>query len=235
MNQLVQLDYVLISYIVIAIFGLVGFMRGWWKEAFTTGLLALLLLLLKQPDAAAGIVDFIDRMVVSGWDAVQQVRQTSDMLAAAVPVEEPPVIDPKNHSIYIIILVVAVIASYFFSKIGLTESMSAGARIIGGVLGVYNGYIVLTLVREFLIGRFLPGGADMAAATAASPPTSVQMEVTNLPQSSMADAPFVYYWVAAGCLAMLVALITAMRFGRTPPWGYAKKQKKEDKPGGAKK
>lgn len=232
MNQLVQLDYTLVTYIVIAIFGLVGFMRGWWKEALTTGLLALLLLLLKQPDAASGIVDFIDRMVVSGWDAIQTVRQSSDMIAAAVPVEEPPVIDPKSHSVYIIILVVAVVASYFFSKVGLTESMSAAARIIGGVLGVYNGYVVLTLVREFLIGRFLPGGGDMAAAAVA--PTSVQIEVTNLPQSSMADAPYVYYWVAAGCLALLVALLTAIKFGRQQPWGYTSGNKRDGNSGSGK-
>jgi uncharacterized membrane protein required for colicin V production len=232
MNQPVQLDYTLVTYIVVAIFGLVGFMRGWWKEAFTTGLLALLLLLLKQPDAAAGIVDFIDRMVVSGWNAIQTVRQSSDMIAAAMPVEEPPVIDPKDRSIYIIILVVAIVASYFFSKIGMTESMSAAARIIGGVLGVYNGYVVLTLVREFLIGRFLPGGADMAAAAAVAP-TSVQLEVTNLPQSSMADAPYVYYWVAAGCLALLVALITAVKFGRQQPWGYSSGGKRDGSSGNA--
>lgn len=233
MTQLVQLDYTVVTYIVIAVFGLVGFMRGWWKEAVTTGLLALLLLLLKQPDAATGIVDFIDRLVVSGWEAIQTLRQSSDMIAAAMPVEEPPVIDPKNRSIYIIILVAAVIASYFFSKIGLTESMSAAARIIGGVLGVYNGYVVLTLVREFLIGRFLPGAGDMAAAAVA--PTSVQVEVTNLPQSSMADAPYVYYWVAVGCLAFLVALITAVKLGRQQPWGYSSGKRKDGNSGSAKK
>ncbi len=70
----------------------------------------------------------------------------------------------------------------------------------------------------------------MAAAGVA--PTSVQLEVTDLPQSSMADAPFVYYWIGAGMLALLVAVITAIKFGRQQPWGYAKKEKKEKKGSG---
>ncbi|MCS7261728.1 MAG: hypothetical protein NZ765_13300, partial [Anaerolineae bacterium] len=153
MNQSLQIDYTLVTYIVIGIFALVGFMRGWWKEALTTGLLTLLVFVVKRPEAAAVIFDFIDRLVITIWQALQRVRETSDLVASALPAEEPPVINGKQHSIYIIILIVAVIASYFFSKIGLTQTMSAGARLVGALLGAYNGYIVLNLLDWFMRGQ----------------------------------------------------------------------------------
>ena len=219
MSQPVQIDYTLISSMVIGIFGLVGFMRGWWKEAITTGLLALLLLLLRRPEDAAKLVDSIDRIVVAAWEAIQQMRAASGMIAAAMPAEEPPVLDPKRYSVYVIILVVAVVASYFLSRIGLTDTMSAAARLIGGLLGVYNGIVVLTLVREFMIGRFLPGAGDMSAAAAA--PTSVAVEVMNLPETSFAEAPVVWFLIGGGCLVFLAAIITSVRLGRQRPPVYA--------------
>jgi hypothetical protein len=220
MSQPIQIDYTLISYMVIAIFGLVGFMRGWWKEAITSGLLALLLVLLKKPETAAKLVDYIDKIVVFVWGAMQNVRTSSDMMAAALPTEEAPVVDPKRYSIYVIILVAAIVASYFFSKIGLTQTMSAGARIIGAGLGIYNGTVVLTLMREFVIGRFLPGASEMSAAAVA--PASVSLEVTSLPQTSYADAPVVYFLIAGGILVFVVAIFSSVRLGRQQPPLYSR-------------
>jgi uncharacterized membrane protein required for colicin V production len=223
MSQIVQIDYPMFATIAVGLFGLVGFMRGWWKEAITTGLLTMLLLLLKKPDTAAGLINSIDSIVVAAWNALRPILESAAVTTSAVAAEEPPVIDPKRYSIYVIILVLAVIASYFFSKIGLTQTLSAGARLLGGVLGVYNGYVVLTLLREFVIGRYLPGASDMAAA--AAPPTTVSIEVTNLPQASLADAPTVYFLIAAGGIVFLVAVATAFRVGRQRPPLYGKEKK----------
>ena len=44
MNSLVQVDFVVLMYMVAGVFGLVGFFRGWWKEAITAGLLSALLI-----------------------------------------------------------------------------------------------------------------------------------------------------------------------------------------------
>jgi hypothetical protein len=223
MSQVVQIDYTMFAYMAVGLFGLVGFMRGWWKEAVTTGLLTLLLLLLKKPDTAASLINSIDGIVVAAWNALRPILQSAAVTASDVAVEEPPVIDPKRYSIYVIILVLAVTASYFFSKIGLTQTLSAGARLLGGVLGVYNGYVVLTLLREFVIGRYLPGAADMAVA--AAPPTAISIEVTNLPQASLADAPTVYFFIAAGGMVFLVAVATAFRFGRQRPPLHGREKK----------
>jgi hypothetical protein len=222
MSQVVQIDYPMFATMVVGLFGLVGFMRGWWKEAVTTGLLTLLLLLLKKPDIAAGLINSIDSIVVAAWNALRPILESTAGTVSAVAAEEPPVIDPKRYSIYVIILVLAVVASYFFSKIGLTQTLSAGARLLGGGLGVYNGYVVITLLREYVIGRYLPGAGEMAAA---APPTAISIEVANLPQASLADAPTVYFLIAAGGMVFLVAVATAFRVGRQRPPLYGKEKR----------
>jgi hypothetical protein len=222
MSQVVQIDYPMFATMAVGLFGLVGFMRGWWKEAITTGLLTLLLLLLKKPDVAAGLINSIDSIVVAAWNALRPILESTAGTVSAVAAEEPPVIDPKRYSIYVIILVLAVVASYFFSKIGLTQTLSAGARLLGGGLGVYNGYVVITLLREYVIGRYLPGAGEMAAA---APPTAISIEVANLPQASLADAPTVYFLIAAGGMVFLVAVATAFRVGRQRPPLYGKEKR----------
>lgn len=215
MSQSLQIDYTLVTYIVIGIFALVGFMRGWWKEAVTTGLLTLLVLVVKRPEAAATVFDFIDKLVVTIWQALQRLRETSDLVASALPAEEPPVIDGKRQSIYIIILIAAVVASYFFSKIGLTQTMSAGARLIGALLGAYNGYIVLNLLDWFMRGR-LPGVGEVTAAGA--PPSEVTLTVKNLPATSTLEQDGVVLLIlAGGFLVFLVALATSISFARRQP------------------
>ncbi|MGC8880485.1 MAG: hypothetical protein ACP5R2_14815 [Anaerolineae bacterium] len=225
MTQSLQIDYTLVTYIVVGIFALVGFMRGWWKEAVTTGLLTLLILVVKRPEAAATVFDFIDKLVMTAWQALQRVRETSDLVASALPAEEPPVIDAKRQSIYIIILIVAVIASYFFSKIGLTQTMSAGARLIGALLGAYNGYIVLNLLDWFMRGR-LPGAEEVAAAGA--PPSEVTFTVKNLPATrTLEQDGIVLLILAGGFLVFLLALATSIKLGRQQPPLYRKAAKRE--------
>src|SRR6185503_13202149 len=56
-----QIDWTIISYLVIGFFAVIGFFRGWWKEAITTFLLALLVLLLQQPDWAQKIIDWLNQ------------------------------------------------------------------------------------------------------------------------------------------------------------------------------
>lgn len=212
MSPSLQIDYALVTYIVIGIFALVGFMRGWWKEAVTTGLLTVLVFVVRRPELATRLSDTIDRLVMTIWQTLQRVRETSDLVASALPAEEPPVIDGKRQSVYIIILILAVVASYFFSKVGLTQTMSAGARLIGALLGAYNGYIVLNLLDWFMRGR-LPGVEEVIAA--GTPPSEVTLTVRNLPPTRTFDQGGVVLLIlVGGVLVFLLALVTAVRSRR---------------------
>ncbi len=228
MSPMIEIDFITLTYMVIAVFGLVGFLRGWWKEAITTGLLTILLVMLKEPSFAGTIVEFIGRIVGGIWDAVTLLFESSEVISTTVQVQAPPEVDAEQYSIYIIILVVLVIASYFFGKMGLATDLSAGARILGALMGFYNGFVIVSLVREFMIGRFLPGAPDVSAA--AAPPSSMSLQVNNLPQASIADSPTAFFFISIGFVVFFLALVTGwrvdrMKIGRTEPPLYRKQKK----------
>jgi hypothetical protein len=221
MTNLVQVDYNVLLYMVVGVFGLVGFFRGWWKESVTAGLLTLLLVMLTVPSVATIIVNALNTAVDTVWNFIQSIRQSSPAVASVAQMGAPPDVNPQRYWVYVFILVVLVIASYFVGKIGLTEGVSAGSRLLGALVGFYNGFIAVSLLREFVIGRYLPGAS--AAAANATPPSTVSVQVMNLPQASATDHPTVFILIAVGFLLFIVALITGFNIQgvklsrRTPP------------------
>jgi uncharacterized membrane protein required for colicin V production len=206
MTDIVQVDYNVLAYMIVGVFGLVGFFRGWWKEAITAGLITLLLVMLMVPSLATVIVGALNTVVDTVWNFIQSLRQSSPAVASVAQAGPPPDVDPQRYWVYVFILVALVLASYFIGRIGLTEGMSAGSRLLGGVVGFYNGFIAVSLLREFVIGRYLPGAS--AAAASATPPSSVSVQVMNMPQASATDTPTIYILIAVGFLLFIIALIT---------------------------
>jgi hypothetical protein len=213
MTDLIEIDYQALTFMIVGAFGLVGFFRGWWKEALTTGLLTLLLLMLKVPDIAVRIVGILDRILDTVWDLVQSLSQSSEIVASAVEVGAPPDVDPQRYWVYVITLIVLVIASYFIGKTGLTQhGLSAGARLLGAVFGFYNGFAIISMVREFVIGRFLPGAPEVAAS--AAPPSTVSIEVVNMPEGSIVEAPLVFLLIGVGFIVFIFSISSGWRFER---------------------
>ena len=206
MTNLVQVDYNVVAYMIVGVFGLVGFFRGWWKEAVTAGLITLLLVMLMVPSLATVIVGALNTVVDTVWNFIQSLRQSSPAVASVAQAGPPPDVNPQRYWVYVFILVVLVLASYFIGRIGLTEGVSAGSRLLGALVGFYNGFVSVSLIREFVIGRYLPGAS--AAAAAATPPSSVSVQVMNMPQASATDTPTIYILIAVGFLLFIIALIT---------------------------
>jgi len=206
MTNLVQVDYNVLAYMIVGVFGLVGFFRGWWKEAITAGLITLLLVMLMVPSLATVIVGALNTVVDTVWNFIQSLRQSSPAVASVAQAGPPPDVNPQRYWVYVFILVVLVLASYFIGRIGLTEGVSAGSRLLGALVGFYNGFVSVSLLREFVIGRYLPGAS--AAAASATPPSSVSVQVMNMPQASGTDTPTIYILIAVGFLLFIIALIT---------------------------
>jgi len=232
MTDLIEIDYQALTLMIVGVFGLVGFLRGWWKEAFTTGLLTLLLVMLKEPDLATRIVNILDSIVDTVWNLIQSLRESSGFVASTVEVGPPPDVDPQRYWVYVITLIVLVIASYFIGKIGLTQyGFSAGARLLGAVLGFFNGFIIISLVREFVIGRFLPSAP--ASAATATPPSTFTIQVMDMPSSSIADDPTAIIVIIIGLVVVVLAIAAGwsrkkMNIKRKTPWGYTPPPKKKD-------
>src|SRR5512145_1865271 len=107
-----QIDWMTLSYIVIGFFAVIGFFRGWWKEAITTFLLALLVLLLQQPEWAQWLIDQINKVITTVLSFMDNLFDFIDIA------EENFLLDASQASTWLLILVLtlglsALIARFF--------------------------------------------------------------------------------------------------------------------------
>ena len=224
MDGLVIIDFQTFLLMVVGIFGLVGFVRGWWKEALTTGLLVILLLLLRRPDIAGSIIDQINKSIklIATFFTARTLDPT-ELATAAGLVEPPVVIDPGTFQVYIVLLIVLVIASYFIGNAGIGESVITPiARLFGGILGLINGFIILSLVREYVLRRFLP---ESGVSAAAAMPSDITITISEVPTASIMDGFTAWAVIVAGALVLMLALGTRYQYDKgqlkkRTPLGY---------------
>ena len=213
---IIDIDFQVFFYMVVGLFGLAGFLRGWWKEAITTGLLAFLLILLEYPDLAATLIGKIN-------DLLSRLRDVSFVASGTVP--PPGNVDPSQSQVYIITMIVLVVASYFIGKASLGDvNLTTGGRIFGGVLGLANGVIILSLFREYVLRRFLPGAGVSAAAAV---PDNLTVTIRNVPRETIADGFAIWVFIIGGVLLLLFAVsnrieYTKGKIGAKPPLGHKK-------------
>jgi hypothetical protein len=219
MTGVINIDFDVFFYMVIALFGLAGFIRGWWKEALTSGLLVSLLVLLEYPDLAQQFIDKIN--------AVIDLFRKTDAFNAA---ESIHTLQYDQKEVYIIVMIILIIISYFVGNAGIDHNVTTGGRIFGGILGFTNGFIILSLLKEYILGRFLPNSRlatelGAAAFTPAAVPETLTLSVSNVPQASITDGYAIWIFIIGGIILFLFALssrfsISGGKIAKRPPMGY---------------
>jgi hypothetical protein len=231
-SSFVQVDFTVLVYMVAGVFGLVGFFRGWWKEAITAGLLSALVFLLKRPEAASGVIDSLNLIVTLLWkNILLPLASAGEQVSAQA--DSGPILGEDSYSSYVIVLIVFILLSYFVSKIGLTERVSAGGRILGAIFGFYNGFVVITLVRDLLVGGLFPGTADMMATS--MQPEELSIQLTNMPTTSIISGSTAMIFIIVGVILFFVAIGSSYKtenrklMRRPPPLYGGKPKKKTDR------
>jgi len=229
--NLLTVDFGILMSVVIGAFALGGFIRGWWREGLTTILLLLLVLFLTQPGIVTNIIDYVNNLlevfglvVETGGDLSLERIQ-----AASVTAEPPTIVDPSSRNFYIILLVVLILISYFGSRLTLPGSTvggyqpSNGARIIGAIVGAFNGFIVVNLFKEYIIGRQIPGTGVAAQAAA---PSTLSIQIAQVPPESVFSGPSLLLIIAAGIIILAFVLssrvVAGPHIGTRDPVGYTK-------------
>jgi len=198
----IEIDFQALTYIIIGLFALVGFTRGWLREALTTILLMFLVLMIAKPDLALKIMTIITQVLIV------LVKLVVARLANPAKVEEllaaiRNLFDMKNPYGFLLAATVALILfSYLVGKRALgNEKLTPLSRILGGTLGAVNGFVVLSLAREYLLtklGLRSPGQALSAQGSIkAQAPQSLSVTFENL---------YSPYQISGVVLALLLAL-----------------------------
>jgi hypothetical protein len=213
----ITIDWGMLAIIMVALFAISGYLRGWWREAITTVFVVALAIFLTQPDLARSIIEAINNIITVVWNALSGLLSGAGVAAAAA--EPPVVLNPENQSLYILILIVIVLLSYFTSRITLGgRTISFGGRIFGGILGAVNGYIIVNLLKEFVVGGLVPGtGVSVQSAA----PNTISVSVADVPPESVFSGVPLLLLILLGLLAFGLLFANRLtRKGRRVPWGY---------------
>ncbi|MCB9078970.1 MAG: hypothetical protein H6631_15305 [Anaerolineaceae bacterium] len=244
-----EINWTMLSYVVIAIFAIVGFYRGWWREAIIFVFLAVLIFLLLNPTIAQWIIEQVNAVIVFIWDLIPGAIKTTlgAWLDAAFAVNTgggPPQINPTDGATWIIILTVFMVMAILIGRGFLGANLAqTGVRyaptclgsVFGGLLGALNGLIILNLIREYLDGRNLPGGAlptdiSQASGNIGVSASSFALRISDIPQFTILDSFIPWIFVGTGALLIIILLRNRVRFvkssqgfrriDRLKPYGY---------------
>ena len=155
-----QIDWMAIIYLVVGFFALIGFFRGWWKEAITAFFLGILVFLLRTPEMAQAVIDWLNPILLTVWNWLPS--SVHDLLATYLGLTSFQ-LDASSRQTWLVILLVMLGFSFLLSALLLPSQIrTAGsyttyvvtplASFLGGLLGGLNGFLVINLVKEYLSG-----------------------------------------------------------------------------------
>lgn len=246
-----EINWTVVTYFVVGYFALAGFSRGWWKEAVTTSALAGLILLLQNPDWAQRLVDLINSLLATVWSYIPTSitpvvnNGLETVFAVSTSGSSPIQIDASDPGTWLMILGLVVGASILFGRVTLGNQPTGPGKALGVALGGLNGFLILSLVREYLDGRALPGQTvpeseiTLAGTSSFGPAASgLSIQFTGLPDVTILDSFVPWLAMGIGLLFLVSVLKTRLEIAssgdgkklqtKIPP--YYKSPAKKPKP-----
>jgi hypothetical protein len=181
--------------------------------------------LLKFPGLAELVINTINKILKIFYVVIVARSLDIERLAeVAGEIEEIPIrIDPMDYRTYIFGLMGVLIVSYMVGKIGISKKVvgpSLLGALLGTIFGLLNGFTVISLVREYVLARYLPGATEAAAAEAEAI-TSITLAVEELPTPTVVEGWVPWLIVAIGALLLFAVLATRWSVERTKIKGVA--------------
>jgi len=240
-----QIDWMVLTYLIIIVFAIGGFFRGWWKEAITTFFLVGLLILLQRPDWAQTLIDVINQIILLIWQLVTSIFRIT-------PTTEPFQLDASSGGTWVLILLLTLALAALIGRLSLPGythrergkffTVQFAGRLLGILLGGLNGFLVISLLREYLDGRALPGNEPLeteisiAGGSAYGPASStLAIQAVNLPSLTILDSYLPWLIIGLGILLLFVAIKTRVNIVSSSagkkiedqaPYGYKRYDKK---------
>ncbi|MCB0210349.1 MAG: hypothetical protein KDJ52_13515 [Anaerolineae bacterium] len=225
---MMQINWTLLTYIIIIFFSIVGFSRGWWREAIFTVFFGILILLLQNPDWAQTIITFVNDIIASVWSYIPTGitnvvnNGLTNFFAITTRSDTPFQLDPTAPETWLSILLIGMLSAYLIGQIGFTYNPTGFGKLLGLGMGALNGYLLLSIAREYLDGRALPGQGTAAAAASSEvslvgsssfgPPVStVTIQAVNLPEITLMDSIIPWIAIAIGGLFLFTLINTRFR------------------------
>ncbi|MBC7264378.1 MAG: hypothetical protein H5T64_08455 [Chloroflexi bacterium] len=149
----IDIPYDVILALVMGLFMLIGYSRGWHREFITSVSLVALTIFYIKPELAKPVVGYIDTFlrlliafVKSGFRFdLQMLSERMDFV----------LLHPENPEGFLLVVLGIIVVLSYTTHIGLgNEKATAISRLMGGLLGLFNGFLAVSLAKEFVI-KFL--------------------------------------------------------------------------------
>jgi hypothetical protein len=217
---IVTIDYDTLLLVSIIVFAGVGFFRGWLREGITTVTLLVFVGLLMNPDLAIPVIGIITRVLklVVAFFREGLFLNLDGMLELYR--EMPDIFTPEDPYTFLLwATAVAVALSYLGGKlvIGDANILTPLSHLIGGLIGAFNGFIVISLVREYLLKLLDPAPVAAAQVGALGVGAVQANEIAIVVGSQVADMGALqgYALYVAVFLGLIVA---ALILGKVTNW-----------------
>ncbi|MDX1521004.1 MAG: hypothetical protein R3264_05220 [Anaerolineae bacterium] len=210
-----EINWTVVTYLIVGVFALNGFFRGWWKEAITTIFLAFLVFLLRQPGVAEAVVNTFNSIFETIWALIPNslapyVDTIFEDILAVSSNGEPLQIDAGDGGTWLVILIIFLGVATLLSRSTLYGSrITPLGGVLGGLVGGLNGFIVINLVREYLRESNLPStpASEIAGSQAGGIASSgVGFRAVNVPNISLLDSALPWIIIGAGVLFFFIVL-----------------------------
>jgi hypothetical protein len=187
--------------LVLALFAFIGLMRGWYKEGITSLFATALAILVWKPEMARKFIEMVNSVIKLFVMFFQAGFSLDPGKLVAQSVDPGTLIDPDSYRVYVVITVALLIASYFIGEATFKGKVPPLSRLLGGILGAFNGYMILSLIKEYMV-NYMRAKNQLYVA---SDQLSIQM--TEVPPSNMFAGPSIIFIfvVLIGVIALLIA------------------------------
>jgi len=177
----IEIPYDQMVLLVMGLFMFVGATRGLRRELVTSCVLIALLAFLVKPELAAPVVEYVGRFIrlVLAFIQGRGNLDLTKLLERYNAIELP--FDADNPYLFLIIVLVG-FAVLSYGTSGAAKGISALGRILGGLLGLFNGFMIISLIKEYVIKYFQRSAPELAVA---APPSQVSVAVRGLPPEGL--------------------------------------------------
>jgi hypothetical protein len=212
-----QINVTLLTYIVVIIFAISGFYRGWWKEAITTIILAFLIFLLQTPNFARNLITTFNSIVTTIWALVPaSLKQYLTSIFGIDTSGSALQADVNSTSTWLTLLILLILGAILINRLllpggirrqGYAYSVTPIGAVLGAILGGLNGFIVANLILEYFTGRALPGGQPATEiAMSNGRAVAIASPGLNLPSFTILDSFVPWVIIGLGVLLLLAVL-----------------------------
>jgi len=199
-----EIPYDQIMLLVMGLFMFVGASRGWHREFFTTCVLLLLLVFLVNPVLAAPFAEYLGKLIrlIVAFLQGRGSLDPGELLKRYETIEVP--FDAGNPYLFLVVVLIGFVLLSYGTRAG-GKPLSGLSRILGGLLGLLNGFLVVSLIRDYVL-KYLQ--RETPALAAAGAPSQFSVAVSGLPSEGLLGREGQYL------VLILLAVVPVLLFGR---------------------